>query len=110
MAKLEDQWDRVMGALRLATGLLADFGLSGATLTANSVLIRVAYYVHRAGHGEAYRTSSNHVEDRQRLRNWVIRTLIKPGVWGSGLDTLLRELRRVIEVGGVAEYPASAVE
>lgn len=110
MAKLEEQWDPVMAALRLAAGLLSDFGLSGATLTANSILIPLAYYLHRAGVGDAYRTSSKYADDRTRVRRWVVRTLIKPGIWGSGLDTLLRELRRVIAAEGAPGFPTEAVE
>jgi len=110
MLKLEQEWDSVASSLRLAAGLLADFGFSGSTLPAASVLIPVAYYLHRRGVGEAYRISSHFREDRQRVRHWMIRTILKPGVWGSGLDTLLDRLRTVLAEEGGNDFPVNAVE
>jgi hypothetical protein len=40
----------------------------------------------------------------------VNRTLTKRGIWGSGLDTLLRELRSVIENHGDIAFPTQQVE
>lgn len=110
MARLESDWTKIEAALRLAGGLLADFGFSDATLTADSVLIPVAYYVHRRALGDSYRLAGKHDEDRRALRKWVVKTLVKPGVWGSGLDTLLRDLRRVIDEHGEEGFPVSQLE
>ncbi len=110
MATLEAEWDRVEDSLRLAVGLLSDFGFSAASLTANSVLIPVAYYVHGRKLTEHYRHGAADASDRLELRSWVVRSLIKPGVWGSGLDTLLRELRKTIREHGTVEFPTAAIE
>ena len=61
MASLQKQWDDVTEALAVAAGLLADFGLSDATLTADSVLVPIAYYVHR-------RSSPSRIGPRLELR------------------------------------------
>jgi hypothetical protein len=110
MATLETQWIHVKDCLRLAVGLLSDFGFNWSNLTANSVVIPIAYYVHKARLDESYRTASRHLEDRRSLRSWILRSLIKPGVWGSGLDTLLRDLRRVIRDENTNGFPLAAVE
>lgn len=110
MAALEKEWDSISAALTLAVGLLADFGLSDATLTANSVLIPVAYYVHHRDLTEHYRTAPSAKEDRAALRGWVMRSLVKQGVWGSGLDTLLREFRDVISEDGADGFPVTRIE
>jgi hypothetical protein len=110
MASLQKQWDQVSEALGVAVGLLADFGLSDATLTADSVLVPVAYYVQRRGLQSTYRTSPATAEDRRRLRSWVMRSLVKQGVWGSGLDTLLRDLRDVIDADGADGFPLEQLE
>ncbi len=55
MAKLEADWDVMTTSLQVAVGLLSDFGLSGGALTADSVLIPVAYYVHTRRLGHSYR-------------------------------------------------------
>lgn len=110
MSSLQKQWDTVSEALGVAVGLLADFGLSDATMTADSVLVPVAYYVHRRGLTNAYRTQPATADDRRRLRSWVMRSLVKQGVWGSGLDTLLRDLRDAIDADGADGFPLEQLE
>lgn len=110
MATLDQQWDAISGSLKVAAGLLSDFGLSDATLSADSVLIPVAYYVHRRGLTHSYRSSVHDASDRSALRSWVLRSLIVPGVWGSGLDSLLRDLRQTIATHGDASFPAAELE
>ncbi|WP_228480882.1 DUF262 domain-containing protein [Microbacterium luteum] len=112
MARLESRWDDISTSLRIAAELLADFGLSGGTLTADSVLIPVAYYVHRRGLTPSYRVSDkkDDREDRAALRSWVLRSLIVRGVWGSGLDTLLRDLREVLRSDGAEAFPLATIE
>jgi hypothetical protein len=110
MAKLEADWDVMSASLHVAVGLLSDFGLSGGTLTADSVLIPVAYYVHHRKLGHSYRESPGSREDREALRSWVHRSLIVRGVWGSGLDTLLRDLRDVIKTEGATSFPLATFE
>lgn len=39
-----------------------------------------------------------------------LRSLIVRGVWGSGLDTLLRDLREVIKTQGGTAFPVAAIE
>lgn len=110
MSALEKKWDDISDALGVATGLLSDFGLSDATLSADSVLIPVACYVHKRGLTHKYRTDPKSAADRALLKNWVIRSLLKQGVWGSGLDTLLRDLRDAIEENGSDAFPAAEIE
>jgi hypothetical protein len=110
MGLLEKNWKSVSSALRLAVNLLSDFGLSAQTLSADSVLIPVAYYVHKGQFDESYRTRGSHIEDRALLRGWVLRSLVKSGIWGSGLDSLLQSIRSAIQDHGQSGFPAIEVE
>ncbi len=110
MAELDKRWDEIDRVLRVATKLLADFGFSTPTLTANSVLIPIAYYLHRRDVPDNYLTAPAHAVDRDAIKRWVQRALIKAGVWGSGLDRLLTGLRGVIEKDGAAGWPAESLE
>ncbi|MET8954751.1 DUF262 domain-containing protein [Streptomyces sp. NPDC004533] len=110
MTNLEKHWSDIEGALRLGVALLADFGFSGVTLTANSVLIPLAYYLHRRNLGENYRTSEAFRDDRAAIRRWLQRSLMKSGVWGSGLDRLLTGLRATLEKEGGQGWPTDAIE
>lgn len=110
MRTLESKWDEVSSSLRLAARILADFGFSERNLKADSVLIPIAYYVRRLGLDSTYLTASRHQEDRRNLRRWVIRSLVKSGVWGSGLDTLLTALRTAIRQDGSDGFPVPVIE
>ncbi|WES64627.1 DUF262 domain-containing protein [Microbacter sp. GSS18] len=110
MARLDEQWDAISDSLKVAAGLLSDFGLSGATLSANSVLIPVAYYIHRRRLTQSYRTAPAEASDRAAVKSWVLRSLIMRGIWGSGLDSLLRDLRQAILDHGATAFPVAEIE
>jgi hypothetical protein len=110
MSRLEAAWDEVTDTLYRAVELLASFGLSRSSISANMVLIPVAHYLHRRGLTDRYLTSTADREDRERVRDWVVRSLLRPGVWGSGLDTLLGRVRRAIDEAGAQEFPSARVE
>ncbi|MFF2937059.1 DUF262 domain-containing protein [Streptomyces mirabilis] len=110
MTDLEKHWADIEGALRLGVALLADFGFSSVTLTANSVLIPLAYYLNRRGLKDSYRTSDAYRDDRAAIRRWLQRSLMKSGVWGSGLDRLLTGLRAVLQKEGAQGWPTEAIE
>lgn len=110
MKTLESGWPSIEKALRLAVELFAEFGFSWQTLAADSVLIPVAYYLHKRGHGERYLKSVADRNDRKVLRTWVCRTLVKAGVWGSGLDTTLVAVRDAIRDNSDNGFPIDAVD
>lgn len=110
MAALEADWDEIARALTVAAGLLGDFGLSAASLSANSVIIPIAHYVHHRRLDDSYRTRVADRQDREAVRRWVLRSLMKQGIWGSGLDTLLRDLRSAVEAHGGQRFPVEQIE
>jgi hypothetical protein len=110
MTLLDRAWDEIDRSLRVAVRLLASFGLSAKTLTANSVVLVVADYIHQRRLGSEYISSVTFRDDRERVRSWVIRSLVKAGIWGSNLDTILVRLRRVMRVHGQASFPAAELE
>ncbi|TAH38050.1 MAG: DUF262 domain-containing protein [Planctomycetota bacterium] len=110
MKTLAKNWEKIDRALRLSVELLAQFGFSGQTLTADSVVIPVAYYVCKRAFDESYLSSPRHRDDRELLRGWVCRSLVKAGVWGSGLDTLLLALRTSLQERADRGFPIENIE
>jgi hypothetical protein len=109
MKKLEANWPQVAETLRLTARLTASFGLSRDTITADSALLPVAYYLHTRQSSDGYLTSKSEAEDRKTIKHWLIRSLIKPGIWGSGLDVLLTALREVIRQDN-GKFPVEAFD
>jgi len=109
MARLEENWEPIARALTLGARMLASFGFSERTLTADSPLIVIADYLYQRQVGDNYLTSSQFREDRDAIRDWVIRSLLKGGVWGSGLDTLLIAIRRASREAGSEGFAREAI-
>jgi hypothetical protein len=110
MRKLEQAWDAISQRLYLAAELLASFGLSRDNISAGMVLIPVAYYLSRRELDQRYLESTKTADDRQRVRDWTIRALLRPGIFGSGLDSLLARLRRILDDHGAEGFPSEAIE
>ncbi len=110
MGKLEKQWDSVSRSLTTAADLLSRFGFSEETLAASSPLIPIAYYIHKRAPKDGFVTGAAWGPDRERIREWIIRSLLKAGVWGSALDTLLTALRRAIDDNEQGGFPIDALE
>ena len=105
MDLFEKNWGAIKRALTLTVELVADFGFDARTLTADNAILPIAYYLYKTERKPGYRTSTKFRSDRNFIREWLIRSLLKRGIWGSGLDTLLTELRRTIRNRGDDGYP-----
>jgi hypothetical protein len=110
MAELERQWHAIGRALKLTVRLVADFGFSGQNLGADNALLPIAYSLFRRQEDPTYLTSSTSRDDRETIRSWLVRSLLKPGIWGSGLDTFLTALRATLREHGSVRYPAGSLE
>jgi len=110
MAAMEKDWMAIRSTLIRSADLVASFGFTGRTLTADSALIPIAYYLHHHKTAPNYVTSSAGATDRATIRLWLTRSLMKRGIWGSGLDTLLNRLREAVRDAGHDGFPIQAIE
>jgi hypothetical protein len=110
MTKVEQAWPQIKGALLRAATLLQQFGYNERNLTADSVIMPIAHYLHLREATDSYLDSSADAADRLALQQWVTRSLIKRGIWGSGLDTTLTRIRDVLTANGTGSFPVAEVE
>lgn len=107
MSILEKNWPDVCAALTRTVQLAASLGLSGTNLRAESSLLPIAYYMFTIGSPESFEIKNKFRKDRDSIRSWLFKSLLKPsGIWGSGLDTLLTALREVIKKSEGIDFPA----
>jgi len=107
MATLEANWPGIRNALVRTVELAASFGLNGQTLRADSALLPIAYYLYSRKVPDNYVTQGQFAADRETIRQWLVRSLLKAsGIWGSGLDTLLTALRDVIKNNHQQPFPS----
>jgi uncharacterized protein with ParB-like and HNH nuclease domain len=110
MRKVEDSWGTTRAALTRAAALLDIFGFSERTLTATSVVVPLAYYLAKHDLSDSYLTSGADAKDRLALRQWITRSLVKRGIWGSGLDSLLGRIRYAIDQQAGYGFPVPEIE
>ena len=105
----EGKWDDIKRALTLTVRLVSDFGFDRQTLSAHNAILPIAYYLYVRNPGDGYLTHSQFTKDRQAIHGWLIRSLLKSGIWGSGLDTLLTALRGIIREGDSDAFPIAQI-
>ena len=110
MALMEQQWTKIRTSLLTAVELLGSYGYTSRTLTADSVVIPIAFYIHKRGLGTSYVSASASASDRSAIQHWVTRSLMKRGIWGSGMDTLLSRLRDAIRINEEQHFPITEIE
>jgi hypothetical protein len=110
MAIVEDKWELARKSMLTAACLLKKFGLSSRNLSAHSVIVVLAYYLSTIENQDSYVESDKFAFDRKSIQRWLMRTLIKTGVWGSGLDTLLTRMRTAIKENTSQGFPVKEIE
>jgi len=110
MLRIRDEWPEIKRSLDLAASLLDQFGLTAVNLNVRSVIHPLAYYIKHRELDTSYLTAKGSEADRDNIRRWVVRSLLRQGIWGSGLDTLLTRLRAAIKEHGGAGFPVAAIE
>ncbi|WP_291380850.1 MULTISPECIES: DUF262 domain-containing protein [Achromobacter] len=111
MELLERNWQAIREALMLSVRLLSSFGFNSQNMRADSAILPIAYYLFVRQPGESYLTRVEFAQDRENIRTWLIRSLLKAsGIWGSGLDTLLTALREHIRAHAATGFPLEQIE
>lgn len=111
MLLLEKNWSKIRDALLLTVELLASFGFNYQNLRATSSILPLAYYFYHRQLNISYLSRTEYSVDRENIRSWLIRSLLKAsGIWGSGLDTLLTALRSEIKQFGDNSFPVEKLE
>lgn len=97
MLELEKNWHQIRGTLISTVQLVIEFGFDAKSIRATSALLPIAYFLYKINSPSDFHSNSQYAEDRKTIQAWLSRSILKvSGIWGSGLDTLLTELRNVI--------------
>lgn len=95
MLKIEGLWVEITEAIRNAVKLVATFGFDSKNLTSTNAVIPIAYYLMHNKHGNEYVAQGKYSEDRKKIKQWLIRVLVK-GIFGSTPDSLYPIFRSLI--------------
>jgi uncharacterized protein with ParB-like and HNH nuclease domain len=111
MAILEKNWSDIKSAIIQTVQVAASFGLSGTSLRAESSLLPKAYYIYKRETPKGFEDKLIYKKDRENIQLWLFRSLLKSsGIWGSGLDTFLNDLRKIIKKDPSNGFPVAEIE
>jgi len=108
MKKIEEEWDDISNAIRTTVELLASFGFNYKTLTANYVVIPVAYYLYKKGIPKNFVESSAYRDEREKIKKFVLISLIKQ-IFGGQPDNILRPIRDIIK-NNLGAFPLERIK
>ena len=106
MKHLQRNWEQIKTTLRTTVRLISRYGFSRSTLTATNAALPIAYYIQQRDLGDELINSHHHASDRESIRLWLTRSLLKRGFWGAGVDSLLGALRSTIREHGATRFPS----
>ena len=110
METLRKHWDRVASTLQTTVSLVADYGLTKESITADSALLPIAYFLHHHPEPEKFASAAKHRPHREAVRLFLVRSLLKRGVWGAGLDVTLTALREALRKHRGDAFPVGPME
>ncbi|TJY35890.1 DUF262 domain-containing protein [Pontimicrobium aquaticum] len=95
MLKIEQNWDALTSAIRIAVKLVSSFGYNRDTLTSNNAIIPIAYYLYKISATDSFPTSTRNLADKEKIKKWLILSLVKRAFSGQP-DNVLRPIRKII--------------
>lgn len=95
MLKIEENWNNISTAIKMAVELFSNYGFNRTTLVANNSIIPIAYYLIQNHLPNNFLTSSKFLEDREKINKWLNICLLKH-TFGDQADSVLRSMREVI--------------
>ena len=108
MLEIENNWENITKALKLAVQLVSSFGYDRETLSSNNALIPIAYYLYKKQVKDSFITSNSNLEDKKKIKQWLVLSLIKRAFSGQP-DNVLRPIRDLIQEDINAEFPLAKI-
>ena len=97
MSIVESKWEGIKRALTLTAQLISNFGFNERNMTAPNAILPIAYYLMHRQLKQAFLSHGQFDSDRKSIREWLIRSLLKSGIWSGGAaDGMLTAIRREI--------------
>ncbi|MFL8937243.1 DUF262 domain-containing protein [Rossellomorea oryzaecorticis] len=108
MSKIEEEWDDISESIKLAVQLMANFGYNSKTLTANYVIIPIAYYLYKKGNPHNFVESYRFNSERADMKKFTTIALLKR-VFGGQPDNVLKPLREIMK-NNLDDFPYQRIK
>ena len=88
IALIEDKWESIRDCIDELFELLRNYGLDRSSLTSNNATMPILYYLYHRNIYKGFASLIGYSEDRERIRVWLMKTLIYRSFGGSSDRTL----------------------
>jgi uncharacterized protein with ParB-like and HNH nuclease domain len=107
MLTIEKNWDGISDSIRLAVNLVSSYGYHREILTSNNAIIPISYYLLKKELPRNFVESSIYKDDREKIRKWLIVSLLK-STFGGQPDNVLRPIRNIISTN-CSSFPLNEI-
>lgn len=109
LSTIRQNWAGIRQAVERGVDLVNSFGIDRDNLTSANALIPVAYFLFKNPTVTLRGSTPFDVRNANSIRQWVIMAMLR-GAFGGSSDTLLREIRNIIEASNPgADFPIEAI-
>jgi uncharacterized protein with ParB-like and HNH nuclease domain len=108
---IEEHWESVKESFLLATQTLKEFGIDQQVLTHNVAILPIVYYIFKrtlknSENNNKYKVSAN---DKLKMKEWLLISLLKKGIWTNNLESLLVQTRKAIS-DNLLDFPLHEIK
>ena len=89
----EAEWEKIRNTILESFNLLRSFGFNDITLTSKNSVLPIIYYLYHSGKYDSFSEKISYKTDRDHIRNWLHKVLIKQ-VFGGTSDNTLSQIRK----------------
>lgn len=105
---IESKWENIVESIKNAVGLISSFGFARENITSNNLIIPIAYYLNKIQKPINYQLSSQFKEDREKIKSWLISSLLKK-VFSFAPDGALKPIREIINENYKEGFPLEKI-
>lgn len=89
----EVEWEKIRNTILETFNLLRSFGFNDITLTSKNSVLPIIYYLYHSDKYDSFSGKTCYKNDRDHIRNWLHKVLIKQ-VFGGTSDNTLAQIRK----------------
>ena len=104
----EAEWEKIRNTILETFNLIRSFGFNEVTLTSKNAVLPIIYYLYHSNKYESFTNKANYKDDRESIKIWLHKVLIKQ-VFGGTSDNTLSQIRKAFTIDFDQKYLADEI-
>lgn len=107
--KIDEKWPEISFAIEMLFRTIKLFGLDQRSLTSNNATLPILSYIYFTNKYRDFSTSTSHREDREIIKDWLLKTLVLR-TFGTSSDHVLQQSKKIFTnpetISKMEEFPS----